>query len=389
MKIVLAVDPIRRPLTGIGKYTWELASRLPAAPDITDVKFLAHGRWRSFAALEKNILFQNDEDNFLKVTALRRKIFRNRVVRGVYAMAANALTQVKLSFADDYLFHGPNYLLPKNVSTGIITVHDLSTFKDPNWHPTVRRKYINKILPDSIERATLVLTDSNAIKKELHHYFNLADNKVIAIPLGVDPIFHARDEAKTQKTLAKYDVVYKKYVLCVATIEPRKNILRLISAYNRLPSNLTQQYPLLLIGEPGWNSSKIHQEIASAQRKGWLKYVGFVPDQELPEIYAGTRLFVYPSLYEGFGLPIVEAMASGVATLTSNCASMPEVANGAARLINPEDENDLYQSLLFCLQDEVWQQQSIKRGLEQAATLTWEKCALQTIAAYHLALGSR
>jgi alpha-1,3-rhamnosyl/mannosyltransferase len=388
VKVILAVDPIRRPLTGIGKYTWELASKLRNLEQIEEIKYIAHGQWRNFDSLQKSITAQYHAgtNNINFRTLMRRKVFRSGLVRWSYDQVATALAKTKFQASDGYLVHGPNYLVPKSSLPTVITVHDLSTFINPSWHPSVRRNHINKKLPECINRARLILTDTHTVKTELQKFFNLPEEKVVAVPLGVDPVFHPRKMVSIATTLTKYGLKPNTYSLCVATIEPRKNIQRLIRAYSRLPVSLLQKWPLVLIGEPGWNSQAIHQEIAQAQQKGWLRYIGFVPDKELPEIYAGARLFVYPSLYEGFGLPVLEAMASGIPTLTSNRSCLPEVAGNSSWLVNPEDEDELQQAMYSCLLDEIWQKESKNRGLARAAELTWENCVNNTAAAYQMAL---
>ena len=170
---------------------------------------------------------------------------------------------------------------------------------------------------------------------ELLQEFNLSEDKVQAIPLGVDQVYHPRPLSEIEDVLAQYGLQAQGYSLFVSTIEPRKNLSNLIAAYSKLPSAMRQRWPLVLVGGKGWNSDEIHAQIEQATAQSWLKYLGYVPQAHLPLLYAGARLFTYPSLYEGFGLPIAEAMASGVPVLTSNCSSMPEVAGTAALLVEP------------------------------------------------------
>nr|WP_255423134.1 glycosyltransferase family 1 protein [Undibacterium sp. LX40W] len=171
----------------------------------------------------------------------------------------------------------------------------------------------------------------------------------------------------------------------VSTIEPRKNLSNLIAAYSKLPSAMRQRWPLVLVGGKGWNSEEIHAQIEQATAQSWLKYLGYVPQAHLPLLYAGARLFTYPSLYEGFGLPIAEAMASGVPVLTSNCSSMPEVAGTAALLVEPRDVDQMCVELERGLSDNVWRTLAIPKGLERASQLTWDTCVDKTLLAYKMA----
>lgn len=212
----------------------------------------------------------------------------------------------------------------------MVTVHDLSTFINPNWHLGPRAARINRRILGSIANSRLVITDSQAIRAEVLTYFGMSEDRVVAVPLGVDTTFRPRAFDDLRVPLGQLGLQPCGYCLCVSTIEPRKNILRLITAYRRLPARLHDLWPLVLEGEPGWNSQTIHQAITQGVQEGWLKYLGFVPQNLLPLLYAGCRLFAYPSLYEGFGLPVAEALASDVPVLTFNRSSLPEVAGGAA-----------------------------------------------------------
>ncbi|WP_166511096.1 glycosyltransferase family 4 protein [Desulfallas thermosapovorans] len=388
MRVVLAAEAIKPPLTGIGRYAWELATRLPNHNGIQSVLYLAHGRWKSPEAIEKvGLKYGAERDSAdCKVGNLYRYFGQNRVVGGIYDFWAPFLAKAKLRKAVADLFHGPNYFVPEVDLPCVVTVHDLSTLVSRDWHPAPRAERINKMMLRSIANSRLVITDSQAIRAEMLSYFGLAEDRVVAIPLGVDATFRPRATTYLRTPLGKLALQPGGYCLCVSTIEPRKNLVRLINSYRMLPARLRHRYPLVLVGEPGWNSQIIHRSIMQASQEGWLKYMGFVPQDLLPLLYAGCRLFVYPSLYEGFGLPIAEAMASGVPVLTSKRSSMPEVAGGAAWLVEPEDVDDLRDGLLSAIEDESWRSKAVKEGLRRASELNWEACIAKTVEAYRAAL---
>ncbi|KYP95475.1 mannosyltransferase, partial [Sodalis-like endosymbiont of Proechinophthirus fluctus] len=175
---------------------------------------------------------------------------------------------------------------------------------------------------------------------------------------------------------------YRGYTLFTGTIEPRKNLMVLFSAYEQLPLKLRQRYPLVISGYKGWGSGAEHQRLERGSREGWVSYLGYVAQEELPILFAAARLFVFPSLYEGFGLPVLEAMASGVPAVCSNVASLPEVANDAALTCDPRDVDALSEGIARGLQDDVWRVETIDAGLARAQMFSWQRCAQDTIKAY-------
>lgn len=387
MRIVLSVEAIKHPLTGIGRYTWELAIRLPHHSDISSVRYLAHGRWRSIQTLsETTSVAGGVAEGTDSVRPFLQRLARSRMAGRLYERLLPVVTRMRINSQETDLYHGTNYFVPDTDVACVVTVHDLSTLLNPEWHQAERVRRINKMIKQSINRARFVITDSQAVRQEIISYFALSGSKVIVVPLGVDPVFRPRKVEEIRQCLAKLELQPGGYCLCVATVEPRKNLLRLINAYRALPARLRDKWPLVLVGEKGWNSESIHQAIVQAEREGWLKYLGYVPQDMLPALYSGCHLFVYPSLYEGFGLPVAEAMASGVPVLTSNRSSLPEVAGDAAWLIDPEDESVIREGLLVTIQDELWRARAVKAGLRQAAQLTWEACVCRTVDVYRAVL---
>jgi alpha-1,3-rhamnosyl/mannosyltransferase len=237
-------------------------------------------------------------------------------------------------------------------------------------------------IPESIKRAKLIIAISEATRQEVIATFNLPSERVQTVLLGVDAIYQPRSAEIVQPVLDQFGLRYGEFSFFVSTIEPRKNLRNLIAAYGQMPLELRMRYPLVLVGGRGWQSEDIHADIQKASHEGWLKYLGFVEQSCLPMLYAGCRLFTYPSWYEGFGLPIAEAMASGVPVLTANNSSMPEVAAGAALLVDPANVDDIAQQLQQGLTDTSWREQAIARGLQRAAELSWDACVENTVKAY-------
>jgi alpha-1,3-rhamnosyl/mannosyltransferase len=260
----------------------------------------------------------------------------------------------------------------------VATVHDLSIYRFPETHPSARRRYFELAFERSLRRADALITDSEAVRQELIADFSVPPERVTAIHLGVDATFHPRTANELRPTLSRHGLQPDGYLLSVATIEPRKKLDRLIAAYGELPETLRRRYPLVLTGAPGWLDGPIRAAIERGRSAGWLRFLGYVPEAELPLVYAGARALAMISVYEGFGLPVLEAMASGVPVLTSNLSCLPEVAGGAALLVDPDDVGAVSRMVERVLTDDVWRGQARATGQRRAALLTWERCALQT-----------
>ncbi|MES2073256.1 MAG: glycosyltransferase family 1 protein [Pseudomonadota bacterium] len=396
MNVVLSIEAVRPPLAGIGRYAWELATRLPRHADIQSVRYMSDGLWKRLPKLDVNnvnspqaaLPAAGDQGVSLKAR-LRQQLGQSPLIAGLYGKLVPYIAKSSLSNIKDGIFHGPNYVVPESKMTSVVTLHDLSILRYPQWHPQARVQRMREAIPVAVQRADLVITDSLATRLEVLEEFNLQAEQVVAVPLGVDAQFHPMTEEQTAAVMAHFGLHYQQYSFFVSTIEPRKNLLKLLAAYRDLPADLRTQCPLVLVGSRGWQSDDIHAQIERGKNEGWLKYLGYVEDWYLPVLYAACRLFTYPSCYEGFGLPIAEAMASGVPVLTSNCSSMPEVAGGAALLVEPDDVVSIRDGLVVALQDDAWRRQAIEKGLNRAAQLTWDACVQNTVAAYQMVRGGK
>ena len=216
---------------------------------------------------------------------------------------------------------------------------------------------------------------------ELVEMFAVDPGRITAVPLGVSAAFHPR-RSEDLETLARRGLRAGAYALCVSTLEPRKKISELLYAWERLPLSLRTDYPLVLAGGSGWRNEDLRSQVERAVAAGWLKHLGFVEEAELPTIYSGASLFLYPSIYEGFGLPPVEAMASGVPVIVSDRSCLPEVCADAARYVDPDDLDGFATAIEAALTDQVWRAGAVKRGLARAEQFTWRRCIDDTVAVY-------
>lgn len=374
MNVILPVDLIRYPLTGIGRYVFELASALPVHGQIERLRLLAGQR---FVEAVPRADARSGAGHGLK-----RLAQQSRLLIELYARLGPWLRSRRLQGLEDHLYHGPNFFLPRFAGPCVATFHDLSAFHWPECHDPRRLGYLQREMSASLVRASALITDSEFTCRELLAFSALPAERIHAVPLACSPAFRPREAQSLRPVLADHGLEPGAYSLYVGTIEPRKNLTRLLAAYARLPAALRQRWPLVLSGYRGWCSEGIHAQIARGEREGWVRYLGFVPGDDLPLLFAGARLFAFPSLYEGFGLPVLEAMASGVPVVCSDSASLPEVAGEAALLCHAEDDQQLTRNLQRALEDEAWREAATARGLARAADFSWQRCAEQTAAVY-------
>jgi glycosyltransferase involved in cell wall biosynthesis len=360
MRIGLTVDSLSPQLTGIGRYTWELCQRLMRQEGIADLGLFRFDEW------------VGDPKPFLLDTRPRRK-WLPRVIRKSVA---------RRGFRNR-LVHGTNYFLPPHAESGIITVHDMSVFLHPETHPPERVRTFEREFSVSLQRAAHVITDSEATRREMIDHLGVSPDRVTCVYLGVGSHFRPRrDEETRQHVAAILGNRAGDYMLSVATFEPRKRIEAAILAHADMCDRLNWDIPLVLVGARGWNNEALHDLIEREQSYGRLIMPGYVSEQELPYLYAGAKLFVYPSIYEGFGLPPVEAMASGVPTIVADRSCLPEVTRGAAALTDPDDIDRFSRCMEECLLDDNWRESAVKAGRDVAALYTWDRCVAETTAVY-------
>jgi glycosyltransferase involved in cell wall biosynthesis len=300
----------------------------------------------------------------------------------MYSLVSPLIKRYMLRGYSDHVFHGPNFYLPPFNGPSVCTFHDLSVFTWAHCHPPERVRYMRKEIALTLKRADMLITDSEYTRREVAAYFGWPLEKIRAVPLACSADFRPRTSDELIPVLGRHGLKLGGYSLYVGTIEPRKNLEALLDAYAMLPPSMRQQWPLVLIGYHGWHSEQLHVRIEAAVSEGWARYLGFVDADELPLIYAGARVFLFPSLYEGFGLPVLEAMASGIPVVCSNSSTLPEVAGDAAAMCEPQDVDTLKDLIKMGLDDEIWRSKAISKGLLQAAGFSWQRCAKETVAVY-------
>lgn len=282
------------------------------------------------------------------------------------------------------LFHSPDFVLPP-VSGGIptlLTVHDLSFVHYPETFTPALRSFLSKSVPWSVARATHILADSQATKDDLSGVWGVPAGKITVLYSGVDNRFRpVTRQAHLDAVRHRYAIDDAPYILSLSTIQPRKNYQMLIRAFKPIAANWPHN--LIIGGGKGWLYEETLAEVAKQGLTGRVRFLGFVDDADLPALYTGATLFVFPSLYEGFGLPVLEGMACGVPVLVSDASSLPEVAGEAAVSLSPHDEAAWTDQMHRLLLDAGRRSQMVAAGFRQARGFTWKHAARELRQLYH------
>jgi len=384
VKVIFCTEPIRFPLTGVGRYAYELACRLGQIQEIEALKFFSGSGMQELPDRSRPPATEAESS----VGGLKRALMRMPLLVDTVSSLLDTCRAHQLRGYGGWLYHSPNYYLPRFKGACVATFHDLSVFTLPECHPPELVRFMQQQLKKTLERARFLLTDSEYTRQELADFFSWPLDRIRAVPLASSGDFRPRTPQQTLPLLSRHSLLHGGYCLYTGTIEPRKNLDVLLNAYGGLPESLRQRCPLVLAGYRGWSSEAVHARIERGAREGWVRYLGYLPDAELPLLFSGARLFAFPSLYEGFGLPVLEAMASGVAVICSRSSSLPEVAGEAAVLFDPSDVDALRELLKRGMEDEDWRSEAAARGLLRAQEFSWERCAQQTAAVYAEAIAS-
>jgi glycosyltransferase involved in cell wall biosynthesis len=279
------------------------------------------------------------------------------------------------------LFHATEHLLPplRGVPT-VLTVHDLIFRRLPEHHKPLNRWYLNATMPLYCRRADQIIAVSQATRRDLTAAYAVPAEKITVVPEAAAPRFRPQPPEIVARVRAEYRLP-EDFVLYVGTIEPRKNLIGLLDTWAELYV-AHEAPPLVIVGKHGWLSDDFYAALTENPCRDAVRFTGYVEDVDLPAIFAAATLFTFPSLYEGFGLPPLEAMACGTPVVCSNTSSLPEVVGDAALTVDPTDTDALRAALHRVLSDIEFQAELRARGLRQAARFSWERAARETLAVY-------
>jgi alpha-1,3-rhamnosyl/mannosyltransferase len=374
MRIKVAVNAcsLLTPMTGIGRYTYNLFSEIMKTGEC-ELGFLYGLSW------DKELIVPVPQ--FQKVASAVKTVFP--YARTIRRVAQGSVLKHKLTREKYDLYHEPNFIALSFAGPVVATIHDLSVIKYPDFHTLERVKMFEKYLLRTIDKAEYLITDSEFVRQDIIGTFAVDPEKVVTTLLGVEKRFYPRNEEQCVSFLDAYKLNYKSYILVVSTLEPRKNFRLVVDAYLMLDRKIKEQFPLVIVGMNGWEMSQFDKDLEKLKGQGYLRMLGYVPDEDLPLLYSAAKLFLYPSFYEGFGLPPLESMACGTPVITSNVSSLPEVIGEAGFMVSPDDAVDLNEKILELIEDDEVMACLSGRSIERAKSFTWERCAAQTMAVYH------
>lgn len=371
--------------TGIGHYTAQLLRCLPleASGDVIDrypkgwIRHAArlYARMRPMLGQPQDPVVAHDEPQ-----ANRRRWPALDLRRRGWKLVGRHFRMCCARAGYD-LYHEPNFIpMPADCPT-IVTLHDLSVLLHPEWHPANRVALYERYFPRVLRQSAHFLTVSEFVRQEVIRKLGVSSDRVSRVYNGIRPELSRLPGDVVAARLRRLKLP-QRYLLHVGTIEPRKNVLMLLRAYCSLPVSLRRDWPLLLVGGWGWNAREVAEYLDGTARACGVHHLGYVADRDLPVLYNGARALIYPSRYEGFGLPPLEMMACGGAVLASTAGALIETVGSRAHLLHPDDLDGWRRALERVLRDDDWLR-SLRAGVEAVAKpFTWERCAAETLRVY-------
>jgi len=374
MRVAIDGMPLASPLTGIGHYTLELAKGLAAVSSTDDFALVSPAPFLPNAALEvKHNSLANLSQVNLKSNRLNRYWWGLRL-------------PLYLTGSSFDLFHGTNYDIPRwsNVPS-IVTIHDLSLLLHHHTHEARLVQRARRRLPAVARSARMIITGSDSVKREIVEHLKVRSERVAVTPYAQRSVFKPISLPESMDTRKRLGIEGD-FILFVGTIEPRKGLLTLVDAYADLLRNSDLTPQLVIAGGKGWLMSDFMSSVSARGLEDRIRFTGYLADQDLAALYSSCAAFVYPSIYEGFGLPPLEAMACGAAVITTDIPVLRETVGTAACLVAPAGSDQLARAIANVMQDKSYRERLSRAGLEQSTRFSWERTARLTLDVYNEAL---
>jgi len=371
MRIAIDYTAAARQGAGIGRYARELIDAVLAMASSHEFVLLtaAAGLGEAWTHTQQR----------LRETAARPGSLTFRDLPLTDDWMARLWQRLRLPLAAEWItgrvdaFYSPDFVLPplQRHTRALLTVHDLSFLRHPETFPPKLGAYLNQAVPRSVARADHILADSEATRRDLLDLFNVPPGKVTTLYGGVTARFNpTAADGERERLQAQYGVGARPYILAVGTVQPRKNYVRLMEACD--PLAVEGDLDLVIVGRPAWLSEPI---VAAAEQRPYVHLMGFFADADLPALYRQAEVLAFPSVYEGFGFPPLEAMACGTPVVASTASSVPEVVGDAGLLADPLDVSAWTAALAQVLDNQDLRARLRQAGLERAATFTWARTA--------------
>jgi glycosyltransferase involved in cell wall biosynthesis len=363
---------LSKPLTGIGHYTLELVRHLARTSSEDDFHVVSS---RPFIRD-----LNSESDNPTNLSFIQAKV--NPLTRHWWSIGLSRHIRKN----QIQLFHGTNFEVPlEGNCPSVLTIHDLTNFYQPHTQKRNIVRRLRRRLPLMARAASMIITPTETVRSEVHERLQVSLGKIVAIPEAARSCFRRLPPDQTLQTRRRLGIV-NNFVLYVGTLEPRKNLAVLVRAFEEVVSKSDSELQLVLAGGKGWMTDELFRQIAGSSATKRIILTGYLSDEELCALYSSCTVFVYPSLYEGFGLPPLEAMACGAPVVTSRIPSLMETVGDAALLVDPQDEHKWSDLMISLLEDENMRRLLAKKGTQRAAEFSWERAAEMTRIVYGEAL---
>jgi glycosyltransferase involved in cell wall biosynthesis len=403
LNVMLGADSLLGRRSGVGRMTLQIAHSLRHHPSIDTLALLVGPRGETPAMLDRLLDEPAESIAPPAVTAraqepplarLRERIAALPALAGAHAAWVRRQMNRQAAAlsgrtAKPVVYHETNMIARPFDGTSVVTINDLSWRLRDGMHPERRVAWIERRLPASLAQASRLIAISSFTACELTERLGVAADRIDVVPLAPSPIFRPLSPAEAGPLLRRLDLRPEGFVLSVSTLEPRKNFDRLLAAHLRLPAALRARHPLVIAGGRGWGETLTNPAADRAARAGELRLLGHVSDPDLAVLYRGCAVFAYPSLYEGFGLPIVEAMACGAPVVASGTTASGETAGTAALLVDPLDEHSIAEALRTVIEDATVAAELRAAGLARAAEFSWRRTVDGLIATWRKALSEK
>lgn len=287
------------------------------------------------------------------------------------------------------LLHVQYFVPPRTRAPVVVTAHDISFAVHPEYFTRRDRLLLGRLVPWSLRRADQIITDAEFTRDEMTRVYGLDPGRIAVIPLAADPRYRPLDRERCRATVADRHGTHDGFLLYVGTLQPRKNVAALVEAYAEFRRRTRMPHKLVITGRPKYQFAPVFEAIARSGFERDIVFTGWVDDADIPMYYNAADAFVFTTLYEGFGLPVVEAMACGTPVICSNNSCMPETAGSAAVLVNPRDVNSIAEAMVRVMTDSTERDRLREAGLRRSAELSWERTARQTLTVYRDVMARR